>query len=234
MYGRGTVDDKDNLTAALMTMLLLKRLNVPLDRDVIFLAESGEEGSTGFGIQFMVAQHYPGDRGRVLPRGGRRRDADRRRGRSSRPSRRWRRFRAASSWWRAASPATDRCRSSRTRLSTWPARWRAVGEWRPDIRFNETTGTYFRRLAAISPPEVAKAYRDVLVGGSEGARRRRRLAVRARAAALVDAAHVGVAEHLHRRLPLERDSVGSEGDARRARAARRGSGEVPRAGEDRS
>ena len=37
-----------------------------------------------------------------------------------------------------------------------------VGDWRPDIRFNETTGTYFRRLAAISPPEVAKYYRDVL------------------------------------------------------------------------
>src|SRR6266581_7963606 len=27
VYGRGTVDDKDNLTASLMTMLLLKRLN---------------------------------------------------------------------------------------------------------------------------------------------------------------------------------------------------------------
>jgi acetylornithine deacetylase/succinyl-diaminopimelate desuccinylase-like protein len=37
-----------------------------------------------------------------------------------------------------------------------------VGEWRPEIRFNETTGTYFRKLAAISPPDVAKVYRDVL------------------------------------------------------------------------
>ena len=37
-----------------------------------------------------------------------------------------------------------------------------VGAWRPEVRFNETTGTYFRRLAAISPPEVAKYYRDVL------------------------------------------------------------------------
>src|SRR5438128_5775642 len=42
IYGRGTIDDKDNVTAALMTMLLLKRQNVALDRDVIFLAESGE------------------------------------------------------------------------------------------------------------------------------------------------------------------------------------------------
>jgi acetylornithine deacetylase/succinyl-diaminopimelate desuccinylase-like protein len=30
------------------------------------------------------------------------------------------------------------------------------------VRFNETTGTYFRRLAAISPPETARRYRDVL------------------------------------------------------------------------
>src|SRR5690349_3074349 len=34
VYGRGAVDDKDNVTGGLMTMLLLKRLNVPLDRDV--------------------------------------------------------------------------------------------------------------------------------------------------------------------------------------------------------
>src|SRR5262245_28646017 len=58
VYGRGTVDDKDNLTASLMTMLLLKRQNVPLDRDVIFLSESGEEGSTGVGIGYLVKDHY--------------------------------------------------------------------------------------------------------------------------------------------------------------------------------
>ena len=43
VYGRGTVDDKDNVTSSLMTMLLLKRSKVALDRDVIFLAEAGEE-----------------------------------------------------------------------------------------------------------------------------------------------------------------------------------------------
>jgi acetylornithine deacetylase/succinyl-diaminopimelate desuccinylase-like protein len=56
---RGTVDDKDNLTAALMTMLLLKRQNVPLDRDVIFLSESGEEGSSGIGIGYLVKDQFP-------------------------------------------------------------------------------------------------------------------------------------------------------------------------------
>ena len=59
VYARGTVDDKDNLTGGLMTMLLLKRYNVPLDRDVIFHSEAGEEGSSNFGMQFMVSQHYP-------------------------------------------------------------------------------------------------------------------------------------------------------------------------------
>src|SRR5215467_11284749 len=39
VYGRGTIDDKDNTTAGLMTILLLKRLGVPLDRDVILLNE---------------------------------------------------------------------------------------------------------------------------------------------------------------------------------------------------
>jgi hypothetical protein len=45
VYARGTIDDKDNLTAGLMTMVMLKRMQVPLDRDVIFLADSGEEGT---------------------------------------------------------------------------------------------------------------------------------------------------------------------------------------------
>src|SRR5207302_6745714 len=54
IYGRGTLDDKDNLSTALMTVLLLKRLHVPLDRDVILIAEAGEEGTTTVGIDFLV------------------------------------------------------------------------------------------------------------------------------------------------------------------------------------
>ena len=59
VWGRGSLDDKPVLAANLMTMLLLKRNHVALDRDVIFLAESGEEAdTTGVGINFMVNQHY--------------------------------------------------------------------------------------------------------------------------------------------------------------------------------
>src|SRR5213078_1208796 len=59
IWGRGSKDDKPVLAANLVTMLMLKRLNVPLDRDVIFLAESAEEAdTTGAGINFMVREHF--------------------------------------------------------------------------------------------------------------------------------------------------------------------------------
>src|SRR5580658_9307008 len=58
VYGRGTLDDKSDLMAALMTMLILKRSTVPLDRDVIFVSEAGEEASTGPGIEYLVNEHW--------------------------------------------------------------------------------------------------------------------------------------------------------------------------------
>src|SRR5262245_59621355 len=71
VYGRGSVDDKDNVVAALLTALTLKRLNVPLDRDVIFLFEAGEEGSTRVSMQMTVTSHYSVlDSGSCLAEGG--------------------------------------------------------------------------------------------------------------------------------------------------------------------
>src|SRR5580700_7678771 len=58
VYGRGTLDDKSDLLATMMTMLLLKRSNTPLDRDVIFVSEVGEEASTGPGIEYLVNEHW--------------------------------------------------------------------------------------------------------------------------------------------------------------------------------
>ena len=57
IYGRGSLDDKPHVVAGLMTLLTLKRLGVPLDRDVILLVESGEEGTTGAGIGHLNRQH---------------------------------------------------------------------------------------------------------------------------------------------------------------------------------
>jgi acetylornithine deacetylase/succinyl-diaminopimelate desuccinylase-like protein len=58
LYGRGVFDDKSNAAAALQVMLMLHRSKAPLERDIIFLAESGEEGTTNVGIDFMVQQHW--------------------------------------------------------------------------------------------------------------------------------------------------------------------------------
>src|SRR5436190_13179618 len=56
--GRGTLDNKWQVAAGMMTMLLLKRGAVALDRDVIFAAEAGEEASTGPGIEHLIAQNW--------------------------------------------------------------------------------------------------------------------------------------------------------------------------------
>jgi acetylornithine deacetylase/succinyl-diaminopimelate desuccinylase-like protein len=161
VYGRGTVDDKDNLTAALMVMLTLKRLSVPLDRDVIFLAEAGEEGSTRVGIQYMVNQQFPAvDAEYCLAEGGG-------------VTREGGKVRFASVQTLEKIPrsveitATGAAGHASVPLLTNPVVHLAgaiekVARWEAPIRLNETTGTYFRRLAQISPPEQAARYRDVL------------------------------------------------------------------------
>src|SRR5689334_6087695 len=58
IYGRGTLDDKSDLLAAMMTMLLLKRSGVALDRDVILVSEAGEEAATGPGIDYLVKERW--------------------------------------------------------------------------------------------------------------------------------------------------------------------------------
>lgn len=58
LYGRGALDMKNMVAMELMTMLLLKRLNVPLQRDVIFIAEADEETGGHAGAEW-VAHHYP-------------------------------------------------------------------------------------------------------------------------------------------------------------------------------
>jgi len=161
IYGRGAVDDKDNVATALMTMLMLKRMNVPLDRDVIFLAESGEEGSTRIGIQFLANQHYPAIEAEYcLAEGG---GVTRQGGKVA--------FASVQTLEKipygielvARGPAGHGSVPLRTnavvRLAKAVAR---VADWKPEIRLNETTSAYFERLAAIAAPEAAARYRAVL------------------------------------------------------------------------
>ena len=161
VYGRGTIDDKDNVTAALMTMLLLKRANVPLDRDVIFLAEAGEEGATRVGIQLMTEKHFPEiDAEFCFAEGG---NVTREKGSVK--------FAAVQTLEKiprgieliARGPAGHGSVPLKTNAVVHLAN--AVGKvaaWKPPIRLNETTAAYFKRLATIVSPEEAERYRNVL------------------------------------------------------------------------
>lgn len=161
VYGRGTVDDKDNVVAALMAMLVLKRQKVPLERDVIFLAEAGEEGSVRYGIKYMVEQQYQhidaeyclAEGGGVTRQGGQVKFA------SVQTLEKIPRAIELTAKGVAGHGSVPLKSNPVAHLST------AVGKiaaWKPPITLNETTGAYFKRLAAISPPDEAKRYRDVL------------------------------------------------------------------------
>src|SRR5262245_18233556 len=161
VYGRGAVDDKDNLTAALMTMILLKRGNVPLDRDVIFVAEAGEEGSTSVGIDYLVKEHLPEIEAEYcLAEGGgvARKDGKVAYATIQTLEKIPRRIELVAGGV-AGHGSVPLKTNPVVHLAGAVAR---VGDWRPPIRLNETTAAYFKRLAEISPPEVAQHYRDVL------------------------------------------------------------------------
>ncbi|MBD3166599.1 M20/M25/M40 family metallo-hydrolase [bacterium] len=57
LYGRGAIDAKGLVAVHAATMLLLKRENIPLDRDVIFLAAAAEETGGGPGIAWLLEEH---------------------------------------------------------------------------------------------------------------------------------------------------------------------------------
>ena len=161
IYGRGTVDDKDNVVASLMTMVLLKRLNVPLDRDVIFLAEAGEEGSTRVGIRYMTQEHFPtieaeyclAEGGGVSRAGGKVKFA------SVQTLEKTPRAIDLIARGVAGHGSVPLRTNPIAHLSAAVAR---VAAWKPPIRLNETTRAYFKRLAALSTPADAKRYLDVI------------------------------------------------------------------------
>ncbi|MGH7821052.1 MAG: M20/M25/M40 family metallo-hydrolase, partial [Candidatus Binatia bacterium] len=55
--GRGALDMKNLAAMSLMTMLLLRRQGVALDRDVIFAAVADEEAGSNLGSLFLVENH---------------------------------------------------------------------------------------------------------------------------------------------------------------------------------
>ncbi len=161
IYGRGTVDDKDNVVAHVMTMLMLKRMNVKLDRDVILLVEAGEEGTTRVGIQFMVNQHYAeidaefcyAEGGSLTRTGG---------------VVKYARVQTVEKIPRAITVTSKGVAGhgsvplETNALAHLGEAVGAIAAWTPPMRINETTAAYFKRLATVSTPEEAARYRDLL------------------------------------------------------------------------
>jgi acetylornithine deacetylase/succinyl-diaminopimelate desuccinylase-like protein len=56
IWGRGTLDTKQLTAMHLMAFLHLKRLNVPLNRDVYFIATADEENGSKEGMEFISKQ----------------------------------------------------------------------------------------------------------------------------------------------------------------------------------
>jgi acetylornithine deacetylase/succinyl-diaminopimelate desuccinylase-like protein len=160
VYGRGTLDDKSNLFAAMMTMVLLKRTSAKLDRDVIFVSEAGEESSSGLGIGYLVSDQFSeieaegclAEGGGVVRRGGVARFATVQT-MEKRPS---------GARLVAKGPSGHGSRPTRSNaIAHLSAAVAKVAYWDPPMRFNDTTRTYFEKLAQVSDPEDAARFRDL-------------------------------------------------------------------------
>ncbi len=163
VWGRGSRDDKDKLAANLMVMLLAKRSGKPLDRDLIFLAESGEEADpAGVGISYMVAEHFADiDAEFAITEGG---------GATIDPAGkvsvvtvgttekvpRRARLVATGTSGHGSVPRVD---NPLIHLSQAIAK---VGTWQTPMRLNDTTRTYFEKVAGMSSPEQAARLNSLL------------------------------------------------------------------------
>ncbi len=164
VWGRGTTDNKDGVTAGLMVLLQLKRLNVPLDRDVIYVAEASEESSTGpvnVGIDYLVQEHWAdieaeyalAEGGFVHSENGRVRFVEI--AATEKVPRRAKLIATGSSG-HGSRPRRD---NAIVHLSTAVSK---VAKWEPPMRLNDVTRTFFERLATISPREEAARYNGLV------------------------------------------------------------------------
>ncbi len=160
VYGRGASDDKGMTTACFEAFLQLHRQKVPLDRDVIFLAEADEEAGGRAGIDFLVKEHWDNIAAEfALNEGGWIYEKD---GRAqyvgvatTEKVPRGMVVRATGTSGHGSMPRLD---NAVTHLAIAIGK---IGSWQPPMRMNETTRTFFDRLAAISPPDEARLYRDL-------------------------------------------------------------------------
>ena len=157
VWGRGAADDKAMVAANLEVFLMLHRLKVPLTRDVIFLAEAGEEGYPEWGINFMIAKHWDLIASEfALNEGG---DIEVKNGgveyvsiATTEKIPRGMKLVAHGSSGHGSMPRLD---DPITHLGAAVGK---IGMWQAPMRLNETTRTFFERLAKISPPDQAYLY----------------------------------------------------------------------------
>ena len=157
LYGRGSSDDKGMTSACLEVFLLLHRLKVPLDRDVIFLAEAGEEGTSTVGIDYMVQQHWDkieceyalNEGGMIYAVNGKVKYVG---VATTEKVPRGFKLVARGTSGHGSVPRQD---NAITHLATAVGR---VGNWQAPMRLNETTRAFFSRLAKISPADEGYLY----------------------------------------------------------------------------
>jgi acetylornithine deacetylase/succinyl-diaminopimelate desuccinylase-like protein len=157
LYGRGSSDDKGMASACLEVFLLLHRLKVPLDRDIIYLAEAGEEGTSTVGIDYMVSQHWDkieceyalNEGGMIYAPDGKVKYVG---VATTEKVPRGFRLVARGTSGHGSVPRMD---NAITHLAAAVAK---VGSWQSPMRLNETTRAFFSRLAKISPSEESFLY----------------------------------------------------------------------------
>ncbi len=161
IWGRGSTDDKDNLTAGLMVLLMLKRLNVPLKRDVIFVSEAGEETGNDVGINFLIKEHWPeidaefalAEGGYMIVRPNARTYVE---VTTTEKVPRTLHLVAHGAAGHGSEPVPD---NAVLRLAAAVARF---ADWQPPARLNDTTRAYFERMASVSSPAQADRYLHVV------------------------------------------------------------------------
>jgi acetylornithine deacetylase/succinyl-diaminopimelate desuccinylase-like protein len=160
LYGRGAIDDKIDVAAMLQIFLMIKRAGLALDRDIIYLAAAGEEGGPPVGIDYLVEEHWPkiesefalNEGGEIMLRDGEVRYVG---VQTAEKIPRGLKLIARGSSGHGSMPRAD---NAIVHLAAAIAK---VGTYQSPMKLNDTTRTFFERLATISPPEEAFLFRNL-------------------------------------------------------------------------
>src|ERR1700681_4035436 len=161
VYGRGTLDDKTNLYAAMMTMVMLKRTNAKLDRDVILVSEAGEEGNSSIGIGYLASEHFSEIEAEAcLAEGG---GVARRAGVARYAMIQTMEKRPSGARLVARGPSGHGSRPMRgNAIAHLSGAVEKLAYWDPPMRLNDTTRTFFEKMGQFSEGEEAQRFKDLL------------------------------------------------------------------------